>query len=163
MEVNGSPFCTQNAFSFLLFFLLVSPLQQHLRWRVLSPFSVTLPFRRLLTESYRNGVEWRARNCWTGINLTGRFIGAWTKKKTLVGKQKEKQEVETNNRDSGDAWRRVKWEFFFNFFFCFFWWSAGTGIIKKQPVLYQHGCYKGVKGIGLYYTFVIVYSLYCFE
>ena len=131
MEVNGSPFCTQNAFSFLLFFRLVSPLQQHLRWRVLSPFSVTLPFRRLLTESYRNGVEWRARNCWTGINLTGRFIGAWTKKKTLVGKQKEKHEVETNNRDSGDAWRRVKWEFFFNFLLLLFWMICWNWNYKK--------------------------------
>ena len=53
------------------------------------------------------------------------------KKKTLVGKQKEKHEVETNNRDSGDAWRRVKWEFFFNFFFLLFWMICWNWNYKK--------------------------------
>ena len=40
--------------------------------------------------------------------LDGTIHWSVNKKKTLVGKQKEKHEVETNNRDSGDAWRRVK-------------------------------------------------------
>jgi hypothetical protein len=30
-----------------------------------------------------------------------------------LASKRKKHEVETNNRDSGDAWRRVKWEFSF--------------------------------------------------
>ena len=162
MEVNGSPFCTQNALSFLLFFLLVSPLQQHLRWRVLSPFSVTLPFRRQNSLNHRetasNGEPETAgsESTWRDDSLERE------QKKTLVGKQKEK--TRSRNKQSRLWWRMETCKMrilFLIFFFAFVsWMICWNWNYQKQPVLYQHGWYKGVKGIGLYFTFVIVYSLY---